>query len=371
MEKNLIAVFFLLFSFVSCTEKANDDINNPNETATVVMIYRHPVYTDSVFFGITGKNVHIDWGDGSKDSFPSLQIANGQVDQNAPHRYNAAKDYTIKISADDLTLLSVHDLVEINLQRATELRQLRIPGSFLHKLDLSTNTLLEEFTASYSGELGKLDLSANTLLKEVRVDVCELRELNIRSCKNLEYIECGNNRLNELDLSGNPMLRLVSFTYNNLTKIDVSKNPRLVQISGGNNKLTEVDLSFCPEMDQINLDDNAINKLVITPSESLHTLTLRNNKLSSLDLVNKPKLAVLSLENNSISELNIAGNQDLSNVDISKNQFSGTALNKVFTDLPMPLYSFLSPWIRITSNPGTNQCDSTIATVKKWKVRAN
>jgi hypothetical protein len=369
MEKNLIAAFLLMISLINCTDKIDVDIDNPNETATIVMVYRHPAYTDSVFFGINGKNLRIDWGDGTIDSFPDLHIANGQVEQNAPHKYNGAKDYVVKITADDLTLLAAYYLMQINLERATQLKRLHIAGSFLRKLDLSSNTLLEEIACTSVGELGRLDLSANILLKEVRVGTCELKELNIKNCNKLEYIECDNNRLNELDLSGNSMLRLVAFDYNNLTRIDVSQNPHLTQITGGNNKLTEVDLSFCPDLKQINLDDNAISKLVMTSGENLHTLTMSNNKLSTVDINNKQKLAVLYLGNNNISELDITNDLSLSNVDISSNRFSGTSLNKVFTDLHTP--SFPAPWIRIASNPGTDQCDSTIAAAKKWKVITN
>lgn len=368
MEKNFIAAFFLLFSLVSCTDKINYDIDNPDETANVVMVYRQPTFTDSVFLGINGRNVRIEWGDGTIDSFPNLRIASGEIEQNAPHKYNAAKDYVIKISADDLTLLAANYLTQINVDRATQLKQLHIPGSFLRKLDLSSNTLLEDLLATSSGELGKLDLSSNTLLKEARVSICELRELNIKGCNKLEYIECGNNRLNELDLSGNTALRVISFNYNYLTKIDVSQNPSLVQVGGTNNRLTEIDLSFCHGMDQINLDGNALNKLVMPTSQKLHTLTLMDNKLSSIDLSNNPKLTVLYLNNNNFSELDISNNKELSNVDISNNQFSWTSLNNIFTDLSL-LYS--RAWIRITANPGTNQCDKTIASAKNWEVRTN
>jgi hypothetical protein len=369
MEKYLSTVFLCILSLVSCTHKINDDIDDPDGTATVVMIQRQSEYTDSAFLGITGKNVRIDWGDGTTDSFPSLYIVSGQIEQNARHRYDAAKKYVVKITADDLTFLAANDLTQINLKRATQLKQLHIPGSYLRELDLSSNTLLEEITCPSAGALGKLDLSANTLLREVNVEICELQELNIKNCNKLESITCDNNRLTELDLSGNPLLKQLGFWQNNLTKIDVSKNPRLIQITGGNNRLTEVDLSFCPDMEEISLADNAISKLVMTPGQHLYTLNLANNKLSAIDVNNQPELAVLYLENNNISELDITNDLSLSNVDISGNLFSGASLNKIFTDLPIPPFS--APWIRITANPGTDQCNSTIATAKKWNVRTN
>src|SRR5690606_7964906 len=99
MRRYLFIALLIIFSLAACTDKINDDIDNPNETATVVMVYRHAGLTDSVFFGITDNNVFIDWGDGIKDSFPSLSIGNGQVEQNAVHKYTAAKDYVIKIMA--------------------------------------------------------------------------------------------------------------------------------------------------------------------------------------------------------------------------------------------------------------------------------
>jgi len=49
---------------------------------------------------------------------------------------------------------------------------LHIPGSHLHKLDLSSNALPEDIFATSTGESGKFDLSANTL-KDIDVEyVC-------------------------------------------------------------------------------------------------------------------------------------------------------------------------------------------------------
>lgn len=366
MIKYLLAVLTVVYCIAGCTEKINEDINDPNETATVVMVYGHSSYTDSVFFGMTGKNVVIDWGDGSRDSFPILNHKYGEIPDNASHKYAQSQRYTIKVTAEDFTTLIGTYIHKINLTRATQLKTLEIPGSFLSSIDLQSNTLLEELSLSSGGQLGKLDLSANILLKNVRVGGCGLQELNIRTCSRLEYIECDNNKLNNLDLSGNPVLGLVGFDYNNLTSLDVSRNQNLFQISGGNNKITELDISGCARMRQLNLQSNSISTIKLSPSADLHTLYIPENKLTSLDISQNPGLTTLNISNNNLRELNISTNAFLTNVDLANNQFSAADINATFEGLKPA--RFTSEWIRVAANPGTNGCDATIATSKKWKV---
>lgn len=323
----LINALYILIIITSCSKTSQEieiDIDNPDETANVVMVYVHPTASDTAYFGFTGTNIKVEWGDGSIDSFPSLSIRPGEFLQNVTHKYEGGKNYIIKITSDELTYLSANRLSKINLKRATKLRKLWIPGGDIKELDLETVTLLNELICDFNEYLGKLDLSNNSALTNVKLSGCQITALNFENCSKLKYLECAGNLLKNLDLSGNPELEILNCDYNRLESINLSNNSKLRQLSVGYNLLDNIDISM-------------------------------NSKLYSLDIA----------ENN-LRSLDISMNHMLTGININSNNLPAIELNNIFGMLRHS--SSNSNYIRIKNNPGTSGCNTSIAIQKNWVV---
>ena len=141
--------------------------------------------------------------------------------------------------------------------------------------------------------------------------------------ENITELYCSEIGLTNLDISRSPALTILKCYGNQLTNLDVTKNTMLVELNCTNNQLTNLDIS---------------NNLV------LEELFCGKNKLTSLDVTK-----------------NIVLTKYLS---VYKNQLSTEALNALFGALS----NEDSGTIFIRDNPGTNTCDQSIATKKKWIV---
>lgn len=364
----LFIAFLVGFLFSACS-KTNEEIeiDNPDETATVVMVYTHPTASDTAYFGFTGKNIKVDWGDGSTDSFPSLSIGPGEMLQNVSHKYAGGKKYIIKITSDELTYLFAGTVMQINLKRATKLRKLWIPGGDIRELDLHTNTLLEELTCDFNDQLGKLDLSNNSALTSVKVSGCQISDLNLQNCSKLKYLECDGNLLKQLDMSGNPELEILSCNFNKLESINLSKNSKLLQLDVGDNLLQEIDLSRNSKLYSLNIGANRITTLDLSGNPELQTLRVKKARLNTLNTSKNSKLRELHLTENNLSTLDISMNPALIGININSNNFQATELNKIFGMLSQSSSSVRN-YIRITNNPGASGCNTNIAIQKNWII---
>jgi Leucine-rich repeat (LRR) protein len=109
-------------------------------------------------------------------------------------------------------------------------------------------------------------------------------------------------------------------------------------------------------------------EIVIT-GDNITGLFCDDNEL--IDLEGKSaSLEVLSCGSNNLSHLNVDGFGNLKNLACTKNQLSATALNKLFESLPK-LARLASGELLIVGNPGTESCNTNIATEKGWTVDYN
>lgn len=261
----------------------------------------------------------IDWGDGSEAETVTL----ASLSKGYGHRFFGilTNPITLTITGENITQLFANNagLVNLNVSKNTELTWLECDANKLTDLDVRKNTAL---TLLYCGRnlLNSLDVSRNT---------------------ELTRLLCYSNQLKKLDFSANNTeLTFLDCHDNLLNNLDVSKLSRLYDLYCVGNQITTLNLHN--NIKNLNCSDNQIKTLHVKHTNIWH-LDCSNNQIESLDM---------------------SENTELRSLYIDGNQFTVDALNTLFgilcnTDVG---------WIRIANNPGTVDCDRSIAERKGWKV---
>jgi len=143
---------------------------------------------------------------------------------------------------------------------------------------------------------------------------------------NIEYLECNHQNILVLDVSKSPSLTELHCGWNLLTGLDVSRNTALTGLYCNINYLTDLDVSKNTE---------------------LYYLACHTNQLTKLDVSANSKLRILYCENN---------------------QLTSEALNAMFGTLHDNAITGFTKVVGITDNPGTNDCNASIAENKGWSV---
>jgi len=275
-----------------------------------------------VRFSVGGNNAAtIDWGDGS----PVEEVTLNPTPDEFVHNYAQPAKYTIKITGENITVLECNhsDLTELNLNVST-----------LIKL-------------SCYGRLTSLDVSKN---------------------RGLIYLACGGNQLTSLDVSKNTALKELYCYRNQLTHLDVSKNSELETLSCENNQLTSLDVSKNTKLQKLDCGDNQLTSLDISKNSDLTYLTCSGNQLTNLDVSKNTALTDLFCLDNQLTSLDVSKNDQLRNINFINNELSAEALNTLFHSLYDNDPQRRTATITISSNPGTDECDRSIAEKKGWIV---
>lgn len=92
------------------------------------------------------------------------------------------------------------------------------------------------------------------------------------------------------------------------------------------------------------------------------------NQLTSLDVKSNSALKYLHCSNNQLTVLDISHNINLENLNIMKNKFTTETLNALFNALIKNTDVSVNKRVYIGDNPGTDDCDKSIAENKGWIV---
>jgi len=173
-------------------------------------------------------------------------------------------------------------------------------------------------------ELLTLDVSKNTKLKYLACNPNYLTELNVSGASSLSNLYCDNNQLTSLDVSSNKELKILGCHYNQLTDLDISKNTMLTNL-------------YC-----------------------------LSNQLTKLDVSRNPALIMIYANRNQLTELDLSHNNSLELINCDSNQLTTEALNALFESLVENTDVRLTKTIYVRSNPGTDDCNKSIAENKGW-----
>jgi len=240
------------------------------------------------------------------DGNETMIFAN-QFENTINHSYENEGPHTITIVGDLLSLTSSNNgMTEINTEKSNVM---------LHRIDVSSN------------QLESVDLSKNTSLRSLTISGNLLNNINLQYNHDLRYLELRDVGLYEIDISNNPLLYHLDLSDNNLQFIDVSY---LIE---------------------------------------LENLYLNNNYISEIDISKNIDLILLYLSNNQLKSLCAIENVRLSRVDITDNNFYEQELNNLFGTLQDGRsWTQFMKRIFIGNNPGTESCDRSIATNRRWSV---
>jgi hypothetical protein len=127
------------------------------------------------------------------------------------------------------------------IQSFTNVVKLLCQSNNLTQIDVSQNTVLEEFWVS-SNQITTLDVTANTLLEWLVCQENQLTSLDLSQNLNLRIVRTSFNEISVLDVSQILTLEHLWCSSNNLTSIDISANTVMTNFSTGNNQLTYLNL---------------------------------------------------------------------------------------------------------------------------------
>ena len=193
----------------------------------------------------------------------------------------------------------------------------------------------------------------------------------------LTYFDCSNNQLTELDVSKNTALTILKCRKNQLTEFDVSKNTALEILWCDDNSLTKLDVSRNTALKHLFCNDNQLTILDVSRNTALEHLLCYNNSLTELDVSRNTALIELMCKNNQLTELDVSKNSSLVYFWCGNNQFAADALNLLFDTLHDNVVTFVlvdegeqiaTKIINISNNPGSTDCDRSIAERKSWAV---
>jgi len=190
---------------------------------------------------------------------------------------------------------------------------------------------------------------------------------------NIEWMSCDNNKLTTLDVSRCPELKSLYCSDNELTNVNISGNTGLVNLGCRINQLTTLDVSNCTALESLALSGNPLTVLDVSNCTALVSLSVSYCQLAALDVSKCTELEQLWCPGNQLKSLDVRHNTELRLLPCDVNLFTADALNELFSTLPY--ISERNPYtdcplaISIYGNPGTDDCDFSIAEKKGWCQR--
>jgi len=350
-------VLFLAVDFYSCKKPAD----NFAGIAMTTQIVRH------VYFRMAGTgSVTIDWGDKTPaETFvltPFKEEYRTEFEFKHDYSYDCSdfsncSSYTIKISGENITFLSCS--------------RDEFTWGFFKDLDVRSCKTLTRLNCSYN-RMTSLDVSKNTSLTYLICGGNQLTNLDVQKNTALTYLNCDFNEITNLDVSKNTSLTNLSCGGNQLTNLDVSNNTKLTHLECWSNRLTNLDVSKLKALTHLSCGTQLAD-LDVSNNAELIELWCSNNQLTSLDVSKNTKLKLLICYNNSLTSLDVSKNTMLDGyycLNCQLNKLSIEALNNLFKTLHSnpPLSDSLGKGILINGNPGTDECDYSIAENKGWTV---
>ena len=192
---------------------------------------------------------------------------------------------------------------------------------------------------------------------------------------NIELLSCGYNKLTSLDISRCPELKTLYCWDNQLTKVNVSGNIELKSLECRMNQLSTLDVSNCTALEVLSLSGNPLTALDVSNCTALISLSVSYCQLIALDVSKCTELEQLWCPGNKLKSLDVSHNTELRLLPCDMNLFTADELNDLFRSLPYisernPYWDYDCPLaISIYGNPGTDDCDFSIAEKKGWCQR--
>ena len=276
-----------------------------------------------------------------------------------------------------------NQLTNLNVSNKTALRTLSCSSNQITGLDVSNNSELYYLDCSYN-QLSDLNMSSLFALKNLYCNENQLSGLDVSNNTALTYLACNNNQLTSLDVSKNTELTGLSFQNNPLNSLEVSdtkirtltvggidkmdhlvvnNNSVLTQLTCSSIRLNNLVVSNNPALTNIDCSLNELSHIDVSSNAALTSLNCASNSLTSLDVSSNTALQILDCRRNDLANMAVSRNGLLTSLNCSSNELSVSSLDDLFEMLPIVgSASFLN----FRYNPGTADCNSSIAENKGW-----
>jgi hypothetical protein len=304
-------------------------------------------------FYVEAQELTVDWGDGTTDTYGP----NGERFI-CEHTYAIYSHYSIFIRSKGLTVIEKTTKIDALPQSNT--------GS-IHSARFGVCSTLEKIDFS-NQHLTSIDVSGLPNLKYLNCEFNRLGEINVENNPKLTYLSClYNERIEQIDVSHNPALTHLYCNSTAIERLDVSNNVELTFLQCGANYLTELDVSRNIKLDTLECGSQPLRSLDLSKNTKLRVLDCTHtHEISSLDLSNNPELVRAVLGRNRLSQLDVSNNPNLRTLQIYSNNFTVSGLNALFSTLPVVTSG--PTFLKYMNNPGTDYCDSSIATSRGWHI---
>lgn len=226
--RTLYVLFFggVLFSFLPFSSYAQKKSSSKKEES--VVITSNLSSGDEFEINLGGKSF-------SSRSTPYIDLnGNKKLDEGEALTFDEVTWLTwgnlssVTIYADKITKLVIKDakIKNIELKKAPEISELELSGNELIDLDVSSLTVLDKLDCSENPKLQKIVMCSKNPLREFFAEKCNLKQINLLDCENIERITLNENQLQTLDFS-----KATNLTYLNVSrnKIDAKAMHKLVE----------------------------------------------------------------------------------------------------------------------------------------------
>jgi len=115
-------------------------------------------------------------------------------------------------------------------------------------------------------------------------------------------------------------------------------------------------------------DKESVHTITITGENVTHLVRMRKH-IRTIDASDNTALEVLECKYNWVKALDVSGCTAIRRINCSFNQLSADALNALFETLHENTFPDCDKIIAVFGNPGSKECDRSIAERKGWEVK--
>ena len=359
--KKLFVLFVLMagcFAFAACSDDSNDDPKpeepgteqpgeeNPEEelpeywtiTIDVQNIIRADVsesadlaeYNKCKFeFNAEAIIDSVDWGTGngweSAQEYCERDNDCVTLSSDTYPRTDPDKVYSVKIKGHE-ELSSIESeynmlIVKCNFgDYAQNMESITFYPTIISSFNLDEYPILEhlDLGESSSREPQLEFIGSNQSLKELRLSDYTMDELDLSNCATLTSFTCRDVHANTINLSNCSSLETIR-----------------INVNGYQIECQNLNLSGCSALNSLDISDATVSSLDLSNCMALEGFNGSDCSLNEINLSGCTALKHLGCTNNNLTELDLSNCISLQDLQCYDNKFTTSAMNKIFTDLPV------------------------------------
>ncbi len=191
----------------------------------------------------------------------------------------------------------------------------------------------DNFDTDKDGQLSDTELNVVSMINVEKKGIGNLK--GIEYFKQLEWLDCRENKLESLEISGLDKMWSISCESNQLTELRLENLVSLQQIICDGNKLENLDVSNLSSLERIVCSENGLKNLNLGYLSKLNHLDCKKNKLSELNVKHLTGLVWVFCQENEITDLDLKNLTELQWLYCEQNQLKSLDLSGN-TALPGP-----------------------------------